>query len=237
MKIGKGDLGFDKLRAKFEKPKPKQNTPANYLRGSTELPRDKGKGKDSKNSPTQDEYTPLHTRWRDEYSDILDGTRDTLPPWREVNHEIHLIDENKRYHYHLPRCPNSLRDEFHAKVNRYVAAGWWDPRPVSQAAPMLCIPKKDSHLCTVIDGRQRNDNTIKDVTPLPDQEVIWEDVAWAKFQSKIDLSDMYEQVHVRPEDIDKTAFATITWTYISHIMQQGDCNAPATFQRLMTLIF
>jgi Reverse transcriptase (RNA-dependent DNA polymerase) len=24
---------------------------------------------------------------------------------------------------------------------------------------------------------------------------------------------------------------------VSHVMQQGDCNAPATFQRLMTWIF
>jgi hypothetical protein len=59
---------------------------------------------------------------------------------------------------------------------------------------MLCIHKKDKHLCTVVDARQRNDNTVKDVTPLPDQEVIREDVAWAKIRSKIDLSDAYEQV-------------------------------------------
>ena len=26
-------------------------------------------------------------------------------------------------------------------------------------------------------------------------------------------------------------------TFVSHTMQQGDCNAPATFQRLMTIIF
>jgi hypothetical protein len=44
-------------------------------------------------------------------------------------------------------------------------------------------------------------------------------------------------VHVRTEDINKTVFATITGTFISHIMQQGDCNAPATFQCLMTSIF
>jgi hypothetical protein len=102
---------------------------------------------------------------------------------------------------------------------------------------MLCIHKKDKHLCTVVDARQQNNNTVKDITPLPDQEVIREDVAWAKFRSKIDLSDTYEQVCVCTEDIDKTAFATIAGTYISHIMQQGDCNAPATFQRLMTSIF
>jgi hypothetical protein len=78
---------------------------------------------------------------------------------------------------------------------------------------------------------------VKNVTPLPDQEVIWEDVARGKVRSKIDLSDAYEQVCVRAEDVDKTAFMTITGTYVSHIMQQGDCNAPATFQQLMTSIF
>jgi hypothetical protein len=102
---------------------------------------------------------------------------------------------------------------------------------------MLCIRKKDSHLRTVIDARQRNENTVKDVTPLLDQEVIREDVARGRIQSKINLSDAYDQVRVQTEDVDKTAFATITGTYVSHVMQQGDCNAPATFQRLMTSIF
>jgi len=35
----------------------------------------------------------------------------------------------------------------------------------------------------------------------------------------------------------KTAFSTIYGTFLSQVMQQGDCNAPATFQRLMTVIF
>src|SRR6202023_3710998 len=78
---------------------------------------------------------------------------------------------------------------------------------------------------------------VKDVTPLPDQEVIREDVARAKYRSKIDLSDAYEQVRVHPGDVDKNAFATITGTLVSHVMWIGDCNAPATFQRLMTTIF
>jgi hypothetical protein len=62
-------------------------------------------------------------------------------------------------------------------------------------------------------------------------------VARAKYRSKIDLSDAYEQVRIRPEDVPKTAFATIYGTFVSHTMQIGDCNAPATFQRLMTTIF
>ncbi|KAG6879949.1 hypothetical protein C0995_007140, partial [Termitomyces sp. Mi166 len=62
-----------------------------------------------------------------------------------------------------------------------------------QAAPLLCIPKKDGTLQTALNARQHNDNTIKDVTPLLDQEVIREDVVKAKYRSKIDLTDAYEQ--------------------------------------------
>ena len=62
-------------------------------------------------------------------------------------------------------------------------------------------------------------------------------VARAKYRSKIDLSNAYEQVWIELEDVWKMAFATIYRTFISQIMQQGDCNAPATFQCLMTVIF
>ena len=197
----------------------------------------RSKQKDTREPPPPDPYAHLRDHWREDYANIMDGVREVLPPWREVNHEIHLIDDSKQYHYHLPRCLNSLRDEFYAKVKRYVNAGWWEPKSVSQAALMLCIRKKDNHLRTVVNARQCNENTVKDVTPLLDQEVIREDVARGRIQSKIGLSDAYDQVHVCSEDVDKTAFATIMGTYISHIMQQGDCNAPATFQWLMTSIF
>jgi hypothetical protein len=102
---------------------------------------------------------------------------------------------------------------------------------------MLCVPKKSGKLRTVIDGRKKNDNTEKDVTPFPDQEEIWMDVARGKYRSKIDMSDAYEQICVEPSNVWKTAFATVYGTFVSHTMQQGDCNAPATFQRLMTIIF
>jgi hypothetical protein len=58
-----------------------------------------------------------------------------------------------------------------------------------------------------------------------------------KYRSKIDLADTYEQVRVEPNDVQKTVFSTIMGMYISNVVQQGDCNAPATFQRLMMSIF
>lgn len=232
------ELSLLKLRNRFDPPRRKDAISVPYTEPGRIPAAEKGKGRALDSGGLKESDIPrLRQQWADEFHDMVQGTPNKLPPLREVNHEIHLIDESKRYTYHLPRCPTALRDEWHSKLNRYVDAGWWEPRSAAQAAPMMCIPKKDGRLRTVIDARQRNDNTIKDVTPLPDQEIIREDVARARYRSKIDLADAYEQVRVRPEDVHKTAFATISGTYVSHVVQQGDCNAPATFQRLMTSIF
>ena len=63
------------------------------------------------------------------------------------------------------------------------------------------------------------------------------DVAWAKFRSKLDMTEAYEQMHIRTEDVGKMTFSTIFGTFQSWVMQMEDCNAPTTFQWLMTAIF
>jgi hypothetical protein len=123
------------------------------------------------------------------------------------------------------------------KITRYTRAGWWESVQTDQVAPMLCILKKSGLLRTAIDARKRNDNTVKDVTLFPNQDQICLDVARAKIQSKINFSNVYEQICTVPKDVHKSAFATIYGTYVSHTMQIGDCNAPATFQHMITMIF
>ncbi|KAJ3473142.1 hypothetical protein NLI96_g13115 [Meripilus lineatus] len=179
----------------------------------------------------------LREQWFTKCQDIMNGAPPRLPPMREINHHIPLIDQNKRYMYHLPRCPDAMKVDLMTKIDKYLKAEWWQRATVSQAAPLLCIPKKSGQLRTVVDCRKRNDNTVRDVTPFPDQDQIRMDVARAKVRSKIDLSDAYEQIRIIPGDVLKTAFATVFGTFTSQVMQQGDCNAPSTFQRLMTEIF
>ncbi|OJT02151.1 hypothetical protein TRAPUB_7387, partial [Trametes pubescens] len=140
---------------------------------------------------------------------------DTLPPFREINHHIPLLDKAKKYRYHLPQCADVVKPELIAKINRYVNAGWWKPITVTQAAPLLCVAKKNGKLRTVLDARQRNLNTVHDLTPFPDQDQIWMDVARVKYRSKIDLSDTYEQIRIVAEDVWKTAFATPYGTFVS----------------------
>ena len=55
----------------------------------------------------------------------------------------------------------------------------------------------------------------KDVTPFPDQEAICHDIAQAKFRSKLDMTEVYEQTHIRPEDVCKMTFSTIFGTFQS----------------------
>ena len=185
----------------------------------------------------EDQLPDLRKKWVESAADILTGAPPHLPPLREVNHKIPLKDESMRYTYHLPKCPDAMKTQLSDKIQRYINAGWWEEANVPQAAPMLCVPKKSGKLRTVIDARKRNENTEKDVTPFPDQEQIRNDVARAKYRSKIDMSDAYEQIRIEPQDVWKTAFSTVYGTFLSHTMQQGDCNAPATFQRLMTSVF
>ena len=154
-----------------------------------------------------------------------------------VNHHILLIDENKRYHYHLPWCPDSMKVPLMEKITWYTQAGWWESVQTDQAAPMLCILKKSGLLHTTIDVRKWNDNTIMDVMPFLDLDQICLDVARVKIQSKIDFSDVYEQIQTVPKDVHKSAFTTIYGTYMCHTMQIGDCNTPAMFQCVMTMIF
>ena len=86
--------------------------------------------------------------------------------------------------------------------------------------------------------QQQNENTWKNVTPFPDQDAICHDIAQANFRSKLDMTDAYEQMCIRPEDVCMTmSFSMIFSTFQSQVMQMGDCNAPSTFWQLMTTIF
>ena len=102
---------------------------------------------------------------------------------------------------------------------------------------MLCVLKKNGKLCTVFDLHMQNKNMEKNISPLPDQDTIGHDIAGAMYRSKLNMSEAYKQIRIHDKDIPKMAFATIFGTFMSQVMQQGDCNSPLTFQRLMTSVF
>lgn len=85
--------------------------------------------------------------------------------------------------------------------------------------------------------RPNRDDTRRERKFEPDQDAIRHAVAKARYRSKCDISNAYELIWVEPGDVWKTTFATIYGTFVSNVMQQGDCNAPSTFQRFVTHLF
>jgi len=109
--------------------------------------------------------------------------------------------------------------------------------------PMMFIAKPGRRisnvpeLWTVVDLRVRNANTVKMLSPLPDIDgVLWQ-VANAKYQSLLDLKNVYEQIRIIPEHVGHSAVTTPDGNMVSLVIQMGDCNAPATYQALMNHIF
>ncbi|KAG6869917.1 hypothetical protein C0995_016284, partial [Termitomyces sp. Mi166 len=74
-------------------------------------------GKDKPQKLSEDDFQRLCQAWQQEFADIINRTKEELPPWREVNHEINLIDESRQYKYHLPRCPQVLQEQLCKKTN------------------------------------------------------------------------------------------------------------------------
>lgn len=161
-----------------------------------------------------------------------------LPPLRAINHTILLIDEAKIYPWRPSRCPEPMRSQWSEKRRAYLASGRWQMTSTGNTVPMLFIRKPGTdRLRTVVDLRERNKNTRKLTSPLPDMEGILRRVARKKYRSLMDGQDAYEQIRVIPEHVQHTAMTTPDGNMVSHVLQQGDCNAPATYQAVMNYLF
>ncbi|KAF8505216.1 hypothetical protein JB92DRAFT_3122580 [Gautieria morchelliformis] len=60
-----------------------------------------------KTSLTDDDIPHLCEEWMEKITNLVSGIPLELPPLREINHEINLIDPNKHMRYHLPSSPNT----------------------------------------------------------------------------------------------------------------------------------
>jgi hypothetical protein len=164
-----------------------------------------------------------------------------LPPLRVINHVIPLNDEHKVYSWRPSKCPEPLMPLWRQKRDDYLKSGRWQFRSGRNAVPMLMLhkPSKDGivRLRTVCDARERNKNSRRLASPLPDIESILRNVTRHKYRTLLDGKDAYEQIRIAPEDVEKSLFAMPDGTMVSLVMQIGDCNASATYQSLMNHIF
>lgn len=175
-----------------------------------------------------------------EFNDILvtELPADRPAPFRPVNHSIPLINPNEHIRARVYPMPDKYKDQFAAHANKFIETGWWVPAALESACSIFAVPKHEtSQARFVINLKPRNANTRKMNTPLPDMRSIRTTVASHPYRSKLDFKNAYEQIRVIPEDVHKTGFASPLGTFVSKVVQQGDCNAPETMHRVCYMMF
>ncbi|CAM8994084.1 unnamed protein product [Rhodiola kirilowii] len=88
-----------------------------------------------------------------------------------------------------------------------------------------------------IDYRKLNAVTRKEHFPLPFIDQMLDRLAGKPYFCFLDGFSGYNQIHIAPEDQEKTTFTCPFGTFAFRKMSFGLCNAPGTFQRVVTSIF
>jgi hypothetical protein len=91
---------------------------------------------------TQEDIPVLREQWKEKIADLTGPIPLELPPLREVNHRIPLINEKKLIKGQTPKCPEHLFPQLLEKIEKYTKAGWWIESNVESASPLMCIQRK-----------------------------------------------------------------------------------------------
>lgn len=134
------------------------------------------------------------------------------------------------------RIPPHIFQEVKRHIQDLVAQGVLTESCSPWASPAVIVMKKDGTVRFCCDFRRLNNVTHRDAYPLPRVEESLDALGQAKLFSSLDLTAGYFQVAVDARDQEKTAVTTPFGLYQWTRMPFGLCNAPATFQRLMSAV-
>jgi len=103
--------------------------------------------------------------------------------------------------------PNELA-ELKTQLKELLDKGFIRPSSSEWGCSALFVKKKDQSLRMCVDYRPLTAVTIKNKYPLPQIDILFDQLSKAKVFSKIDLRSGYHQINIRPQHIPKTAFST-----------------------------
>ena len=178
-----------------------------------------------------------------EFPELLPKEKPTeLPPFGEtleiMQHRINIIP-NSEWKPTFPSTYNQFQDQITKKIITDLETGRIVASKSSNSIRMFTQPKMDKlqEARFLQDSILRNLVTDEDKTPMPSMEQIKDFIGSRPFRSKLDLTDGYHNIRIDPDSVRHSTFPCHMAKFDSPIMQEGDCNAPATMMRTMNYLF
>lgn len=137
----------------------------------------------------------------------------------------------------IRHTPRGFEHEEEKHLKKMLDAGVIRPSSSEWASAPVLVRKKDGSVQYCVDFRRLNAITIKDAFPLPLIADCMDALAGTTYFSTLDMASGYYQIEIAEEDQKKTAFITKYGLFEHTRMAFGLCNAPATFQRAVNLVF
>ena len=153
-----------------------------------------------------------------------------------IYHKIDIGD-SQPVRQGLRRIPHEHISVLKSEVDKLHKMGAIEPSISPFASPTILVKKKDGTMRLCIDYRKLNSITKKDAHPLPRIEDIFDTLSGSRYFTTLDLAMGYHQVEMNPDDREKTAFSTPFGLFQYNVMPFGLATAPATFMRLMSIVF
>ncbi|GAA5969842.1 hypothetical protein JCM11641_008057 [Rhodosporidiobolus odoratus] len=199
---------------------------------------------DWEDDPTQPDLSEAEAQTRlaeltARYDDVfVDDLPNCLPPFRPINHDIFELVEGLKIPPRVIGMPDRYSKQWSAHLLKFVETGYWSPKALESACSMFAVPKHDpSQARFVINLKPRNANTVRTASPIPDMRQVRLNFAAYPVRSKLGFKKAYEQIRLNLESVERSGFVTKNGTFVSRVMQQGNCNAPDTMHRVCYMMF
>ena len=168
----------------------------------------------------------------DEFADVfeLKNCQKLTPHRPGVDHEIPIVPNAKLVYGSIYNLSETELKALKDYIDSMVAKGFIRPSKSPFGSPVLFVKKPDGSLRLCVDYRKLNDITIKNRYALPLISELFDRLKNAKYFTRLDMADAYNQLRIAEGDEYKTAFRTRYGHFEYLVMPFGLTNAPASFQ-------